>query len=259
MILGVLVRSFSRLAGCLGFFPSATVRGGQARGLKIGLRNADRAYVLGTRELPVQTVLASQVGPGDVVYDIGGNIGFFSLISARLAGEGGHVYAFEPLPENVDCLRRNLRTNGFENCTILDLALSDRSGQDDLLLSKESGGSTISVEDRPPDFAGTLTVRVATADALVESGEIRPPDFVKLDVEGAEMQVLRGMKSVIETYRPGILFEVDDADEANLAKKFSDITAFLEIAGYTVSRVEDSYGDIEWFVAHGLALPKAGV
>jgi FkbM family methyltransferase len=256
MILGMLARSFSRAAGWLGFFPTMRIRGGEGRGLRIGLRFADRDYIAGTKEMPVQSALAEQIRPGDVVFDIGANIGFLSLIAARLAGDEGHVYAFEPQPENIACLRRNLRANNAGNCTVLAFALSDRAGQEALLLSKQSGGSTISAGDKPPDFAGTLMVRVATADDLVGAGEVRPPDFVKLDVEGAEMHVLRGMRSVIGTYRPGILFEVDDRDEQALERKFGEIRLWLEKAGYAVSRIEDSYPDIDWCVAHGLALPR---
>lgn len=259
MRFGALVRSLARAAGRLGFFPAVRIRGGLAQGLRIGLWNADRDYIAGTKELPVQSVLAEHIRPGDVVFDIGGNIGFMSLIAARLVGEEGRVYAFEPLPENAECLRRNLRANNFANCKVLEMALADRAGQEELLLSKLPGGSTISAADRPPDFTGTLRVRVATADGLVGSGAVRPPDFVKLDVEGAELRVLRGMTSVIRTYRPGILFEVDDEDALDLERKFAEIETELAKAGYVVSRIEDAYSGIDWFVAHGLALPRDSV
>lgn len=256
MILGVLARSLARVAGWLGMFPTVTIRDGVAKGMRIGLKNADRDYVSGVKEAPVQAALARHIRAGDVVFDIGSNIGFVTLIAARLVGDAGQIYAFEPLPDNVACLRRNLQANGIRNCTVYELALGDHAGAADLLLSKHSGGNTIAPEDRPPDFSGTLPIRVETADDLVRSGKVKPPEFVKIDVEGAEMRVLRGMTSVIGTYQPTILFEVDDADERNLERKFSEIRQYLERLGYDISRIEDAYPGIDWCVVHGLALPQ---
>jgi precorrin-6B methylase 2 len=100
--------------------------------MKIDPAGANAGYALGTSEPEIQDVFAEHVRHGGVVWDIGANIGFYSLIASRLVGEDGKVFAFEPLPANLDAIARNIALNGVENIEVVGLALSDRVGTAEL-------------------------------------------------------------------------------------------------------------------------------
>src|SRR4051794_11745594 len=98
---------------------AVTIRHGAAKGVKIHADDRSNVgYALGTTEPQVQDVLGESLNRRDVFYDVGGNVGFFPLIAAKLVGPEGRVVAIEPLPENADALRRNVALNGFENVEV---------------------------------------------------------------------------------------------------------------------------------------------
>jgi FkbM family methyltransferase len=149
---------------------------------------------LGVFERAEQDVFARTVKSGDVVYDLGANVGFYTLLAAKLAGPTGHVVAFEPVPRNLGYLRRHLALNECENVTVVPAAVSDRSG-------------TSRFRDGPEHTVGSLTtsdgyeVNVVTLDAF--DGPL--PRIIKIDVEGAEGDVLRGASRVLREARPIVL------------------------------------------------------
>ena len=152
---------------------------------------------LGSYEYDKQQVIAREVWPGSVFYDVGANVGFYSLLSSLLVGHG-KVFAFEPAPRNLPYLRRHLELNHAGNVEVLPLAISNTMGQahfqieaSDLMGHLAQGGST--------------TVATATLDSLVESGRIAPPNFIKMDIEGAELLALQGSSQVFQRFHP-ILF-----------------------------------------------------
>ena len=91
---------------------------GIGAGLKFNAGGANPGYALGTSEPPVQDALARLVKPGDVAYDIGANVGFFTVLLGRLVGPTGAVAAFEPLPPTAEALRKNAALNGFVHVTV---------------------------------------------------------------------------------------------------------------------------------------------
>src|SRR5688572_30507212 len=94
-----------------------SVQGGEAAGLKFSFpQNLD--FLRGSTERPVQRCLAAHLGPGDVFYDVGANVGFFSLLATKRVGPDGVVYALEPVAENASAVRRNARLNGLTNVSV---------------------------------------------------------------------------------------------------------------------------------------------
>lgn len=246
------------IARRIGWRPGSTVGTlsvGVGAGLRIDPARSNPAYATGANELPVQQALAAHLAPGGVFYDVGANIGFLTVIGARLAGPAGRVYAFEPVPANVDAVRRNVALNRFDNVEVVEVALSNRSGTGELALAAYSGGSVLADAGTPPDQAGVLSVRLACIDELVEQGGLRPPTFVKIDVEGAELAVLEGMARTAVRHRPVILCEVDDAEPAPLQHKLQACAAWLSAHGYDVSELPSSYEGIRWLVKHLVAVP----
>lgn len=180
------------------------VCGGRLKGatLLVDL-SCEKYYWLGTHEERVQDVLAEHVRPGSVVYDIGAHAGFFTLLCSRLAGAEGRVYAFEPRRENIERLRRNIEANDAANVRIVPAAASDRTGEAAFVLHASTLEGSLALSGEP----AAARVRTETVDALV-SGGMAPPDFIKIDVEGAEGAVIRGAVRTIDAQRPLLLIEV---------------------------------------------------
>ena len=142
---------------------------GQAAGMRIDPAGAAAGYALGTSEPLIQDVLAAHVRSGGVVWDVGANVGFYSLIASRLVGDG-EVVAFEPLPANQEAIRRNLALNEIANVRLAGVALSDEEGEAELEVHAsptwaklDTSGDTAFKCDA--DVSGRMRVNVSTIDA----------------------------------------------------------------------------------------------
>jgi FkbM family methyltransferase len=231
------------------------MRNGVAKGLKFNTGESCPELALGTYEVPIQNIFTQHLKPGDVFYDIGANVGFFSIIAAKLVGDGGKVYAFEPGEGNANSIRHNARLNNFNHIEVIEKAVSHTSGEGQLLLAKYSGGHALATADAPPDLAGEVTVDLVSIDDLIAQNKIAPPNFVKIDVEGAELDVLKGMTETIKTARPAIIYEVDDGDRTAYERKYQELADFFGSFDYQVTQTENSYDTIDWCVGHAIATP----
>ena len=149
---------------------------------------------LGSYELEMQKRMARELRPGAVFYDVGANVGFYTLLSAGLVAPG-QVYAFEPLPENTAYLRKHLELNGIRNVTLLELAISDQVGTASFAAEETRAMGKL-------DAAGHLRVCCSTLDALLREDRLAPPDYIKMDIEGGEFRALLGARECFERYRP---------------------------------------------------------
>jgi FkbM family methyltransferase len=151
----------------------------------------------------------SRVGSGDVVLDIGANIGWFTLLGAKLTGSKGRVYSFEPRPETAKMLRRTIAHNNLQNqVDVFETAVSDRRGELKLAVvpnAENPGGSFLITENILRDSIPSVSVKTAPLDELLEGVKA---DFVKIDVEGAEPMVFAGAKKTIQRSHPIILSEL---------------------------------------------------
>lgn len=165
-------------------------------------------------------MLRAMARPGDMVYDVGANIGLYTRLLAGLGA--GQIIAFEPVASNITLYRRNVALGGLdERVRCLPLALSDRDEEEEFQLDDMQ--STSGTLDRVTGGAASegrrnlglapKTERVVcrTIDSLVAAGEVPPPDLMKVDVEGAEALVLAGGVHVLETHRPRLLVELHGA------------------------------------------------
>lgn len=250
-----IVKRMIGVADRIGVPLTAGIRSGAGRGLRINLLNATREHAQGTCEPPVQRCLGEYLGTGDVFLDIGANIGFFSIIAARLVGPGGRVLAIEPVPENARCIRANALINRLGNVEVIEAAAGAGRGRGRLLVAAHSGGATLSEDDAPPDLVDTLDVPVLVVDELVDEGRIPVPTLVKIDVEGTEPAVVDGIAGTLVRHRPVVVFEVDDADPRRAECKYQALATRIGGLGYRVDRLERSYAGIPWAVIHGVALP----
>jgi FkbM family methyltransferase len=231
------------------------IRSGTGQGLRISLRNASRRQLQGTYELPVQRALEQCLQRRDRFLDIGSNIGFFALIAARLVGSGGRVFAIEPVPKNVHCILHNAKVNGFQNIRTIEAAVGRTEGWAELLLARHSGGAALAHTESPADLVGSLKVQITTVDRLVAIGRIEPPNVVKIDVEGAELDVLEGMRATLSAHAPRIVFEVDAASDELAEARFEAVAEWLRATRHVVERLEPAYPELGWAVLHGVATP----
>ncbi len=235
---------------------TVTVREGPARGLRISLRQASADYAAGDNERPVQDALARHLRPGDVFFDVGANVGFFTILAARLVGPTGRVVALEAVPRNARRVVANARRNGLGNVTVLALAAGAGTGTATLNLARHPGGAVLASAGVPPDASGTITVPVRSIDDLAASEDLPPPTVCKIDVEGAEEAVLDGMVHTLRTLRPVLVVEMDDGEAEVVARRASALADRLDAVGYDVEPLPGSYSGDGWHVAHTLALPR---
>jgi FkbM family methyltransferase len=166
------------------------------------------SYGFGTYEPEVVRTVQSVVRPGWVAVDIGANIGYFTLLLAKLVGPQGRVIVFEPLPENFDVLRENVDLNGYRNVILEPKAVLDTPGSARLYRQREHllTGTASVVQGQGVG----LRVPAVSLDAYLDAIGERV-NFVKIDVEGAEAAVLEGMRRILAEDAPIVLVELHDA------------------------------------------------
>lgn len=188
---------------------------------------------LGTYERETQRVFEEIVRPGAVVYDVGANVGFFTLLASKLAGASGRVYAFEPLPRNLAVLREHVRLNAAANVEVLPVAVSDRAGT-----------ARFAAADHPAmgglSDSGGLEVATVTLDAL--QGTLRAPTFIKMDIEGAEHAALTGAMQVLREARPVLLLSAHGYEQHERCSEL------LRGLGYETALVVDGAEDGNYVV-----------
>jgi FkbM family methyltransferase len=177
---------------------------GPLRGKRWINGSATHGCWLGSYECEKQQVIAREVRPGSVFYDVGANVGFYSLLSSLLVGPG-KVFAFEPAPRNLPYLRSHLELNHAGNVEVLVLAISDTIGKAQFQTERSGSMGRLAT-------GGSTIVSTATLDSLVENGRIAPPDFIKMDIEGAELLALQGASWVFQRFHPVLFLATHGAD-----------------------------------------------
>jgi FkbM family methyltransferase len=230
------------------------VRGEIEGGLYLYVDLADTAIgrgILEHRYEPEErSWLLEQTKPGDVVVDLGANIGFFTVLLARRVGPHGRVLAYEPLGSNADLIARSVEENHLaEVVTLRRVAVGDRACDLDLAAVPEdrasnSGGAFLLAPGaQAPPGHRTTRVPVVALDQEEMPGRVA---LLKIDVEGAEPQVLRGARRLLERDRPRVLAEVNPNALRRAGVGPSDAIAFMQDLGYDAHRLgKDGLGPIE--------------
>jgi len=220
--------------------------------LMLSLRNMGRRFGLNSflmsfvssssYEDKFNKALLSCVKRHDVVWDVGANIGHYTRLFADLAGSQGKVFAFEPSSKNYNRLALNLK--GIENVFLFPHGLGDkeetvffRQGDDEL-------GATSQVLDVVASESGYDQVEIRCGDRLVESGSVGLPNFVKIDVEGFELEVLSGMREILnsqELKALGIEVHFGLLEARGMAHAPQEIESLLGKAGFSCSWPDSSH------------------
>lgn len=219
-------------------------------------RLIDRLRRPGVHERALSEALDRLVRPGMTVADVGANIGKHTLALADRVGPDGRVHAFEPFPGNVQRLRDHVRRAGLsDRVTIRAGAVTDgsvdrvplhpgrgHSGAEWNIVGHDAGG-------RPTD--AELYVPAVKLDDVFPLAD--PLHVIKIDVEGAEHLVLRGMRRLLEERRPALVIEVHDADNWAACHALAELGYQLQSLAGSAQRVQDPVQ------GHLVALPEAGL
>ena len=173
------------------------IQRGPCRGMKWIAGSSDHGCWLGTYELEKQKAIRRFIRPGMIFYDIGAHAGIYSLLFSKLGGPAGKVFAFEPFAENVANFLKHIRVNRLNNVVLIQASLSHKCGLASFLTGKSSSMGSIS---HVPTHTH-LQVPTFSLDELVFNFNFPLPDLVKMDVEGAEAMVLKGMSGVMSNRR----------------------------------------------------------
>lgn len=146
-------------------------------------------------ETKVDAVLRRHIRTSDTVWDVGANLGLYTTRFSDWVGPAGHVVAFEPVPS---CFQRlSERIDGSSNVSTLNLALGDRKGQLSMRLAEDPHGATHTFLDVDRPSNETLDLPVRSGDELCREGRLPTPNVLKIDVEGFELEVLRGLDATL--------------------------------------------------------------
>jgi len=197
---------------------------GRLRGKKWIVGSSNHGCWLGSFEHEKRLLFERTVEPGAVVFDIGANVGFYTLLASVAVGPEGKVYAFEPAPRSLRYLREHLRLNAVSNVNVLEVAVSDHCGR---ALFDEGQNSALG----HLSSSGQVWVETVGLDDLVATAQVPPPDYVKIDIEGAEFHALSGAKSMLASVRPTIFLSTHSPDLHRACRRL------LESLGYTLRAI----------------------
>jgi FkbM family methyltransferase len=210
------------------------IRAGLGKGLWVYLDpRFEAVYVDGEYENLLQDSLLKYLQPDGVLYDVGAHIGIVSLCGAKLAGRTGAVFAFEADPENAKRIEENVRRNNLDSIGIVCRAAWHSDGQVRFQRASEhSSRNQGGVSNASPGTGDAIEVEAITLDTFAEKHRL--PTVVKIDVEGAEAEVLRGSENVFARAKPVLICEVHGSKPAD------DVIRWLSNHGYRYQWLESS-------------------
>jgi FkbM family methyltransferase len=203
------------------------------------------------------------VKPGSIAADIGANTGYYSLVAATKAKM---VYAFEPAGKTRENLEENVLLNDLTNISVQSIAVSDQAGMASLYIANDKN-SGMSGLQKPENFSGnTEPVKTLTLDQWISANSIVKIDCIKIDAEGSELNILKGMKNTLEQFKPVIFIEVISAWLKKFGCSPADIYLLLFGSGYRAFEIigpgtlrpsaEQKEADTVIFIPAGFSFPE---
>ncbi len=191
-------------------------------------------------------LLKKMLCPDQVFFDVGANVGVITMLAAKRL-TNGEVHAFEPSEYHLEKLHRNLRVNDFENVVVNGFGLSNREKTSDLYIPRDNGKdlhntgmATIHKENGSTGDNGkyrTEKINTRKLDDYVEENDIQRLDVLKLDVEGGELNVLRGGLESLASFRPDVLMELNREHLSRAGETPGDVLSFWQEHNYDVYRI----------------------
>ncbi|MGD0828419.1 MAG: FkbM family methyltransferase [Desulfobaccales bacterium] len=212
--------------------------------LDLGDPEQRKVYFFGHYHERYEAALVARVlDPGEVFWDVGANIGYFSLLAAAAVGARGEVAAFEPGAAALARLQENVSLNADQidqkdqNIRIFNLAAADADGEAVLYRREGIADSSASLYTGAAGAAGGETCATVALDRFLKKKGLRPPDFIKLDVEGAELAALQGAAAILADFQPLLLVEMEEKNLQAAGASKAAIQVFLRDYGYRAAHL----------------------
>lgn len=157
----------------------------------------------GIREKESTKNIYDEINEGDIVIDIGANIGYYLLMESKIVGKNGKVYGIEPVPRNFEMMSKNVEINAYSNIELFKFAIGDKAEVSRINISDKCNWSSMIYLENA-DVIKTVDVDVIRLDDFIKNKKY--PDFIRMDVEGYEYNVIKGMKSILESKKPLKIF-----------------------------------------------------
>lgn len=200
------------------------------------------AMVMGKYEPETTRIMERVITSEMVVLDVGAHVGYFSLLAAKAVGPGGHVYSFEPEPENFRLLNKNATLNGYSQIETINRAVSSSEGGASLFLTAlDTGRHSLYDHDLPGH--NVVEIQTTTLDRFLEDHDWPSIGMLKIDVEGSEFDVFQGMKQMLERSCPS--FIVVEYNPILVKKTGGDVLEFLNLPeswGFQVEVIDEANG-----------------
>ncbi len=181
----------------------------------------------GSYEKELGNLIRKVLKPGDVFLDIGANIGYFSLLAATKQ-TSSTVVSFEPVKNVFESLKENVQINDIKNIVTINAALGDTNEEKEIFISARENQGMSSFK-QPENFSGTKEkVKVLCVDDWFNSFALPKVDLVKIDTEGSELSALKGMRQVLERFKPLVIVEVNPATLGMFGLSSHDILNYLK-------------------------------
>ena len=215
----------------------ARILKGHLKGYKFLIsENSGWSPILGGYEPTSHEIFARVIKPGQIVFDLGANNGLHSLLFSKLTGTPGKVFAFEPLPDNIAEIEKNSKLNGISNIHVVAAAVSDQAGEAVFYLGHSNKQG--SIKGIGNQTGQKINVKLITLRTFIEEKQI-VPDFLKIDIEGAESKALLGFGDLINKINPVFFIEMHTPEQD---KQVGEI---LHTHHYTMYRVTEKWADNE--------------
>ncbi|HTS12286.1 MAG TPA: FkbM family methyltransferase [Candidatus Limnocylindrales bacterium] len=185
---------------------------------------------------------------GDVFFDVGANVGYLSAIAAGIVGSRGEVHAFEPVPEYFRRLQRLAQRNSSYRIVPIESAAGETAGNCKIYVTREPGQNTlVPAYKSGPEIVDVLQVRVIRLDEYIEANRIRRIALIKIDAEGYELPVLRGLERHFakQGNRPPIICEIAPRAYPLMGRKISELTEYLGQFGYSARDLVDGVTPVD--------------
>jgi FkbM family methyltransferase len=180
--------------------------------------------------------------PGNIVFDVGANGGIYTITASKAVGPTGHVYAFEPGERELDLLRTNVVKNNLSNVTIVNKAISDRKASASFVISRDGAMNSLAKNSHGNQkMIGSVEVLTISIDEFVDEFHIPKVDFMKIDVEGAEHLVFKGMSNTLASNdNLQVLFECCNSTSSGFNYSALDLLGDLKKKGLLISCIDSS-------------------
>jgi FkbM family methyltransferase len=218
-----------------------------------------RIVAVGEWEPETWRAMSEHIGPGKVFIDVGAHIGYFSLKAAKAVGSHGRVLAVEPNPETLKVLRANVEANRDTMVTVYPVACSESDGFLDLFAAARANTGASSLAKANAMHFGSVVnsyhVPTRRLDDLVRDSGVTRVDFVKIDVEGAELLVLKGAGATLDRFHPVLTIEMEPKQLKSMGATTDEVKKLLRDHGYTLRHTYGSENNNSEFVYTEAAQP----